>query len=72
MIRRIEKIVKKKKQKTLKIVTFLYENYQVDNKEIFYKYGNRWMNFTVRGIYFFKENYRQSLSISLNFKGPLR
>lgn len=66
-IEQIEKKINKKNQKTLKIVTFLYETYQVDNKDIFYKYGKRWMNFTVRGIYFFKENYRQSPFVFLNY-----
>ena len=49
-IDRIEKIIKKKKQKTSKIIKFLYQNYQKDNKAIFYRYGKRWMNFTVREL----------------------
>lgn len=49
-IDRIEKIIKKKNQKTSKIIKYLYQNYQKDNSSIFYRYGKRWMNFTVREL----------------------
>ena len=49
-IDRIQQIVKKKNQKSTKNITFLYQSYQNDNDSIFYRFNNRWMNFTVRGI----------------------
>ena len=57
-IERIKKIIKKKNQKTSKIIKFLYQSYQNDNTDIFYRFNKRWFDF-------FKENYRQSLSFFL-------
>lgn len=49
-IDRIQQIVKKKNQKRYKIIHFLYQSYQTDNTDIFYRFNKRWMNFTVRGL----------------------
>ena len=49
-IDRIQQIVKKKNQKSYKIIHFLYQSYQNDNTDIFYRFNKRWLNFTVRGL----------------------
>ena len=59
-IDRIEKIIKKKNQKSYKIIHFLYQSYQNDNSSIFYRFNKRWFDF-------FKENYRQSPFVFLNY-----
>ena len=49
-IDRIQQIVKKKKSKSHKIITFLYQSYQTDNGDTFYRFNKRWLNFTVREL----------------------